>query len=316
MIRKRPLGNTGYEASEIGFGAWAIGGLGYGSVPQEDGIGAVAAYVEAGGRNIDTARGYGISEILVGKGLKRVEAGEEVFIASKSGKQHPPAIEADLETGIFCVGREVMDLYYIHVPPADEEKLGRMLDKYQQLKEAGRTRLIGVSATGTPGEKTIDLVRRMISDGRVDAMMLGYSIAQPLHEEIIAEAKQAGMGIVARTAMGGGLLTGRYKPGDVFDNPANDGRSNRPQENLDALLTRVQQLSEQFVRPPYKTMGQVALAWVLADPNISCVVVGGKNARQVQENIAIADLPPMDPSMRKDISEAAADLNALYDWKK
>ncbi|MFP4053896.1 MAG: aldo/keto reductase, partial [Phycisphaerae bacterium] len=311
-----PLGSTGFEVSEIGFGAWAIGGLGYGSVPQEDGIGAVAAYVEAGGRNIDTARGYGISEILVGKGLKRVRAGDEVFIASKSGNQHPPAIETDLETSIFCVGREVMDLYYIHVPPADEQKLGRMLDKYQQLKDAGRTRLIGVSATGTPGEGTVDLVRRMIADGRVDAMMLGYSIAQPLHEEVIAEAKQAGMGIVARTAMGGGLLTGRYKPGDVFDNPANDGRSNRPQENLDALLTRVQELGGQFVRPPYETMGQVALAWVLADPNISCVVVGGKNARQVQENIAVAGLPPMDPGMREEISRAAADLNALYDWKK
>lgn len=314
MIESRPLGSTGVEISSVGFGAWAIGGLGYGDVPTDDALDAVRAYLEAGGRHIDTARGYGISEILCGRVLKETGLRSETFVASKSGKAHPPAIRTDCLTSNFCTGDVPVDLYYVHVPPAPGEKLDRMLDAYAALKDAGLTRLVGVSAPGRdePGSpESQAFLEAMIDDPRVDVIQLVYSLARPGNAKMIARAAEKGVGIVARTCLEGGLLTGRYKPGHVWTDTANDGRAGRPQEWLDALLSRVQELSNQLVRPPYESMAQLALAWVLANENVSTIIVGGKNRSQVERNTAVADLPPMDAETRDHIGNACADLEEL-----
>lgn len=314
MISCRPLGRTGFDVSAIGFGAWAIGGLGYSDVAEADALAAVRAYLDAGGRHIDTARGYGISEILCGRVLKDTGLRGETFVASKSGNGHPPAIRTDCLTSNFCTGDAPVELYYVHVPPAPGEKLDRMLDAYVALKEAGHTRLVGVSAPGRdePGSPEANaFLEAMIDDPRVDVIQLVYSLARPGNAEMIARAARKGVGIVARTCLEGGLLTGRYKPGHVWTDTANDGRASRPREWLDALLGRVQELSDELVTPPYQSMAQLALAWVLADENVSSAIVGGKNGSQVERNVAVADLPPMDAQTRARISEACADLERL-----
>jgi aryl-alcohol dehydrogenase-like predicted oxidoreductase len=314
MIHRRPLGQSGVEISSLGFGAWAIGGLGYSDVPEADALDAVHAYLEAGGRHIDTARGYGISEILCGRVLKEMKRREETFVASKSGNQHPPAIRTDCLTSNFCTGEVPVDLYYIHVSPAPGDKLDRMLDAYAALKEAGHTKLVGISAPGRdePGSpEALAFLDAMIDDSRVDVIQLVYSLARPGNAPMIARAVEKGVGIVARTCLEGGLLTGRYKPGHVWKDKANDWRASRPREQIDALLERVEELSGALVEPPYESLGQVALAWVLADPNVSSVIVGGKNRAQVEQNLAVTDLPVMDAEIRARVSDACSDLPQL-----
>jgi aryl-alcohol dehydrogenase-like predicted oxidoreductase len=314
MIPRRPLGRTGYEISAVGFGAWAIGGLGYGEVSAEDAMDAVRAYLQAGGRHIDTARGYGVSEILCGRVLKEMNLRGETFVASKSGNGHPPAIRTDCLTSNFCSGDVPVELYYIHVPPAPGEKLDRMLDAYAALKDAGHTKLVGVSAPGRdePGSpEARTFLEAMIDDPRVDVIQLVYSLARPGNAGMIARAATKGVGIVARTCLEGGLLTGRYEPGHVWTDTANDWRANRPRDRMDALLRRVQELSDELVAPPYESMAQLVLAWVLADENVSGLIVGGKNRSQVERNMAVAKLPPMDVETRARVTEACGDLAEL-----
>ena len=94
-IKKRLFGNTGIEVSEIGFGAWPIGGSHYGDVPESDGIKAIETYIDAGGNHIDTARGYGKSEMLVGQVLNKLNR-DSIFLASKT-------IKGDCLEGEVCL---------------------------------------------------------------------------------------------------------------------------------------------------------------------------------------------------------------------
>ena len=315
MIATRALGGGGRQVSEIGYGAWAIGGLGYGDVPRVDAVAAVETYLAAGGWNIDTARGYGVSEIIIGDVLAGSGMGEEVFVATKSGSRIPAMIRADLETSLFCLRRPYADLYYVHVPPPDFDALRRMLDVYQQLKDSGRVRLIGLSQRGEAGAEAIGDCRRYIADGRADVLQLPYSMARPGMAAIFEEAARHGLGVIARMNLEGGLLTGKYAPGHDWPDKENDWRAHRPREAIDRLLGIVRDIQARFVRPPYESLSQVALAWCLADAGISAIIPGGKNAAHVRANVSVADLPPMPAALRAELTAACSELAGLLAWR-
>jgi aryl-alcohol dehydrogenase-like predicted oxidoreductase len=110
MLTKRMLGQTGIEVTPLGFGSQTIGGLGYGDQDWSQSQPTADAYLAGGGRFIDTARGYGVSEIYVGKALRKSAQAGEVTVCSKSGTLHPPCIRADLEVSLFCLQREQLDV--------------------------------------------------------------------------------------------------------------------------------------------------------------------------------------------------------------
>jgi aryl-alcohol dehydrogenase-like predicted oxidoreductase len=308
---ERPLGRTGRQVTSVGYGAWAIGGLGYGDQDERQAFEAIDAYLAGGGRFMDTARGYGVSEILIGQRLRAFPRADEVFVASKSGSTHPPIVRTDLETSRFCLRRDALDLYYIHVPPRDPDGLRRLLDVYQALKDAGRARLVGVSCPRIETPDDVDLVRRAIQDGRADVLQMAYSMAETEAGPLIAEAAGRGIAVVARMNLLGGLLTGKYKPGHVFADRANDWRASIPQDRLDEVLRIVGELAARFVRPPYETLGQVALGFALAAPGVSAIIPGGRSAAQVRANLSIDGLPPLAPAFAKDLAAAAAPIRAI-----
>ena len=310
-METRPLGNTGCHVSAIGFGAWAIGGLGYGDQDRQAAMDAIDAYLHAGGRFIDTARGYGVSEILIGKRLASFGRSKEVFLASKSGTGHPPIVHTDLETSCFCLQREAVDLYYIHVPPEDPDKLDRLLDAYAHAKQQGHTRLIGVSCRRVDSAEDAEKAMAYVRDDRVDAIQINYSYAQTDGEPIIRAAAEAGKGVVARSNMLGGLLTGKYRPGHRFDDPANDGRAGIAPENLDELLGIVQDIERQLLHPPYETMAQLALAFALACPGISAIIPGARSPEQVRANLSVEPLGPMPEALRSQLAAAGEEIGRL-----
>ncbi len=315
-MQTRALGKTGHDVTAVGFGAWAIGGLGYGDQNEQDAYEAIETYLNAGGRLIDTARGYGISEILIGKRLRALGLTEEVFLASKSGKAHPPAMKADLETSIFCLGRERIELYYIHVPPGEREKLDALLDTYAECRTRGRTRLVGVSCKKILSDGTgLDEAMRYVEDDRVDVIQVNYSYAQPRGGEVIAAAAAAGKGVVARSNMLGGLLSGKYRPGHRFGDPANQGRAHIDPENLDRLLAVVREIEEQLLRPPYENMVQLALAYALANPNVSAIIPGGRSREQVAMNLSVDALPPMDADLVEQLEAAGEEIGRLREGR-
>ena len=312
MVKTRLLGKSGCEVSEVGYGAWAIGGLGYGDVPERDALAAVETYLELGGRNIDTARGYGVSEIYVGKVLKHHGLSDEVFVASKSGSKLGAIIRTDLETSLFCLQRDYVDLYYVHVPPKEPDVLDRMLDVYQGLKDEGKMRLVGVSQAGDVGDESVEACRRYIADERVDVIQFTFSLVRQRHREVLREAMEKGTGIVARMNLEGGFLTGKYRPGHVWPDKENDWRAHRGREHVDAILAAVQELARTVVEPPYASLAQVALAFPLATEGISAIIPGGKSAAHVRQNMAVAELPPMEAAYYRRLVEACGGMADLF----
>jgi len=299
MIRRNILGRTGAEVSELGFGAWAIGGAGegfnYGTVSEKEALACIETYLEAGGNHIDTARYYNDSERLLGLVLKNPSVRQQVFLASKAWEHGFEGVRSNLEGSLQALQTDYVDLYYIHVPPDDVGEMNRELDVFEQLRGEGKIRFIGASIKGPDvTQATVDLCRQYINSGRVDVIQLVYSIFRQKTREIFDEAKEKNVGLVGRTSLESGFLTGKYEPGHAFT-----GKDHRQRwaDRLDAILMCAQELKATAVNPPYETLTQVAIRFAMIPDAIGSTIVGAKSAEQMQANLNAVDLPPLDQGL-------------------
>jgi len=226
---KRQFGQTGFHATVVGLGAWPIGqkrtdaGIAgsYGSVDPAAGQRVVERYVDLGGTFIDTARAYGTSEEIIGRCAFMRQKRESVFVATKTGKTGSreafALIEDEITTSLRNLNTDYVDLYQIHAPPEDPALIDELLDIFEGLRERGLIRAIGASVKGpdvTPA--TVELAKRYVDTGRVDALQLIYSMFRRAHEETFAYAAERGVAIIARTVLESGFLTGKYRASDAF----------------------------------------------------------------------------------------------------
>ena len=315
-IRKRLFGNTGIEVSEIGFGAWPIGGSHYGDVPDSDGIKAIETYIDAGGNHIDTARGYGKSEMLVGNVLNNVDR-DHIFLASKTIKgdciDTIPEIRKELEESLRQLKTDYLDLYYLHLPPDDIETMKRALDEFETLRSEGKIKFIGASikaADVTPA--TLELCHQYIDTGRVNALQVVYSILRQLHTGMFENASEKGVAIIARTAMESGFLSGKYKSEHVFNGTIkNDHRNRWSAEKQKQIFAMAEEMKDWAVAAPYQTLAQVAIKFSLAPKQISSLIVGAKNAHQVQMNVDAALLPDLRGEIVEKLVSEYSEMTAL-----
>lgn len=307
-MKKRLLGRSGIEVTPVGFGSQTVGGLGYGDQNWDESLATVNAYLDAGGRFIDSARGYGVSEIYVGKALRKFRGRKGVVVSSKSGSLHPPIIRADMEVSRFCLQRDVIDIYYIHVPPSDFDQLRRVLDVYEQFKKEGKIRLIGVSQKGLQTTAEMDEAWRSFEDGRIDVMQFPYSFGRPHVAPLLAEARKRGIGVVVRQALEGGMFTDKFRPGHVFTDRANDWRAGVDPQVMEQALRRIEEIRRQFVKPPYTTLTQVALAYALLNPDVASTIPGAGCPAEMADNVAVMELPLLSDSDARGLETAAAGL--------
>lgn len=299
-MQKRTLGRTGFRVTEIGFGAWAIGGghLNYGPVSEEQAHACIAAYIEQGGNFIDTAQAYGESERILGDFFERTRMREEMFVSSKTYRLEPGEIRRELQETLHLLRSDYVDIYFLHMPPDDQAEMNRVLDVYEQLKGQGKIRAIGASVKGadvTP--KTVELCRQYIRSGRVDVLMVIFSILRQKNSEILQEAMDNGVGVVARTVLESGFLTGKYSPGHDFT--GRDHRTRWERKRLTGILECAQDLSREHVLPPYKTLSQLAIRFALDEERISSVVLGATSVEQVEENMQVSGLPPLEHELKE-----------------
>lgn len=299
-MEMRRLGRTALSVTRLGFGAWAIGGKGeglnYGEVSEADAIGCLEAYIEAGGNHIDTARYYNESERLVGQVIRDDSVRESLVIASKTFESDREGIRRELETSLNLLQTDIIDLYYLHVPPGDVGEMDRALDVMEELREEGRIRAIGASIRGPAvTQETVDLWRQYIGTGRIDAIQLIYSIFRQRAREVFDEAAEAGVALIGRTALESGFLTGKYGPDHRFGEE--DHRARWSREWLTGMLAEVEHLERTAVRAPYQNLAQVALRFAMQPDGITSTIVGGRTPEQVRRNLAALELPPLDGSM-------------------
>jgi aryl-alcohol dehydrogenase-like predicted oxidoreductase len=313
----RTFGRTGWKVSEVGFGAWAIGG-GWGAVSEEDAIDALHASIDQGVNFIDTADVYGDgrSERLIAQVLKK--RSEQVYVATKAGRRLDPHmaegynranLTAFIERSLKNLDVDSLDLVQLHCPPTEVYYMPEVFGILDDLMKAGKIKHYGVSV-----EKVEEAIKA-IEYPNVQSVQIIFNIFRQRPAELFFElAKQRHVGILARVPLASGLLTGKMTRRTTF--PEDDHRNfNRHGEAFDAGetfagvdyetgLEAVDRLRP--LVPEGATMAQFALRWILMFDAVSTVIPGAKNRRQATDNAQAATLPPLS-------DEVIARIKSIYD---
>lgn len=304
----RTLGRTGLKVSEVGFGAWAIGGNrfgnSYGPTDDDESEAAIAKALALGCTFFDTADvyGHGHSEELLGE----VIGGDpNIFIATKVGGSYmyndpqighinfsPQFIRFACQESLKRLRRDCIDLYQLHNPNIDLIRDGRVFAALDQLKSEGLIRFYGVSIF-TPEEGIA-----CIQNGSPDTLQVVYNIFfQAPAQELFPLAKRNNIGIIAREPLANGFLTGKYRDNASF--APGDIRARWPQQHLLAYVRAAQALA--FLQKDGRSLAQAAIRFVLDQDAVSTVIPGAKKETHVEENLAASDLAPLSEDAHQQI---------------
>ncbi len=286
-MRAQRLGD-GLTVSAVGLGCMGFS-QGYGAADDAESATAIRDAVAAGITVFDTAMSYGRghNERLVGQAL----AGTDALVATKFGivrteagvglDGRPEHVRGYCEESLARLGREVIDLYYLHridpaVPVA--ETVGAMAE----LVRAGKVRHLGIS------EATPQQLRDAVAEHPIAAVQFEWSMLWRAPErDIVPVARELGVGIVPYSPLGRGLLTATLNSATVADS---DFRRNDPRfqgQHLDENLAQVSALRELAARLGISA-GQLALAWLLAQGSDVMPIPGSRHSARILENAAAA----------------------------
>ncbi|RME83943.1 MAG: aldo/keto reductase [Caldilineae bacterium] len=303
-MKYRTFGKTGWQVSEIGFGAWAIGGS-WGRVSEEDAMAALHRALDLGINFFDTADVYGDgrSERLLAR-LKR-ERSEPFYIATKAGRRLDPHtaegynaenLNRFVDRSLKNLETECLDLVQLHCPPTDVYYRPEVFQVMDDMVKAGKIRHYGVSV-----EKVEEALKAIEYPGVVSVQIIFNMFRHRPAELFFREAKRRNVAILARVPLASGLLTGKMTRSTTFA-PDDHRRFNRQGEAFDRgetfsgvdFETGLQAVEElRPLVPDGATMAQLALRWILMFDAVSTVIPGAKNPRQVEDNAAASELPPL-----------------------
>lgn len=308
----RPFGRHAFSTSEIGFGAWAIGGS-WGAQADTDSLAALHRALDLGVTFIDTAAGYGNghSEKLIAEVLRtRGAAGktEKIFVATKT----PPAagiwppspycraedrysetyLRENLATRCANLGVEKLDLLQLHTWTRAWNRNPTPFKILRALQREGRIGLIGVSTPEQDQNSVIDLMR----GGWIDSVQVIYNLfEQEPAAELLDVAKECGVGVIVRVAFDEGVLTGKFTAGTTF--AADDFRAKYfAGDRLARAVAHAEEIRGDLAGTGY-TMPQAALKFVLSHAAVSNVIPGIRTVNQADLNCAVSDLPAMPPAL-------------------
>jgi aryl-alcohol dehydrogenase-like predicted oxidoreductase len=314
----REFGRTGWSVSEIGFGAWAIGGS-WGDVSEADAQAALNAALDAGTTFIDTADVYGDgrSEKIIADVLK-ARGGERPFVATKAGRRLSPHISEGynkdnltmfVERSLKNLATDGLDLVQLHCPPTEVYYRPDVFEAMESLIKAGKIRNYGVSV-----EKVEEGLKAIEYPGVASVQIIYNIFRQRPADLFFREAKRKGVAVIVRVPLASGLLTGKMNAQTTF--AADDHRAfNRNGEAFDkgetfsgvpyeVALEVVEDIRR--VVPGDVTMAQFALRWILMNEAVSTVIPGAKNADQANGNASASGIEEISPSTMEQ-------LKAIYE---
>lgn len=296
-MKYRRLGKTELVVSVIGIGAWQFGGEWGRDFTAEEVDRLIRRGKEVGINLIDTAECYGdhLSEDLIGQSIQQDR--EDWIVATKFGHRFHSNFErtdhwsADevrqqLEESLRALRTDYVDLYQFHSggnDVFDNDDLWTMLDDQVQ---AGKVRALGISISS--GAKTAYQVHQSTVVGSGAIQVVYNRLDRAPEDDVLPSCLAQDLGVLARVPLASGYLSGKYHPGDTFDDPK-DVRSLRDPEKVQARLREVQQIRETEM-PEGVEMAAWALAWCLQHPAVTCVIPGCKTVAQVEANARAAEL--------------------------
>lgn len=304
-MKYRALGNTGVQVSEIGLGAWQIGGPvrgyfeklgwiahGWGSVDDAASIKMMHALADAGVNFVDTAAVYGAghSEVVVGQAVKGRR--QQWIIETKGGEGfHPDGVNwrdfsqakllDEINGSLRRLDTDYVDVYLLHSPSDAILAQGECLEALAKIKQSGKARFVGASVSGNQ-------VPFCVQTGIMDVLQVHVNILSPASvAENLALAEDAGVGIVARGAFGSGFFTGSIDASTAFSE--DDRRSWQPAQSKGKSAAVAQAF--EFLEIPGRSLPQSYLRYLLALKGVSTVIVGSMNLEHMLENAATPDTP-------------------------
>ncbi|MCM2414082.1 MULTISPECIES: aldo/keto reductase [unclassified Streptomyces] len=317
-MRYRELGRSGLSVSEIGYGAWGIGESSWVGATEDESVRALNRAVDLGVNFIDTARGYGESERIVGQ-VVRGRPGDEVLVATKVPPKNgvwPPAdgtdpaqafpgeyIRTSLETSLRTSGLDHFDVFQFHVWSDEWVGRGDWLETVAELKQEGKIRLFGVSVNDHRPESALALVR----SGAVDSVQVIYNVFdQAPGDELLPACEEHGVGVIVRVALDEGGLTGSITAGTTF--PEGDWRNRYFRDDRPAQVERrvAAIVADLGIEPD--AIAEHALRFVLSSPAVSTVIPGMRSVRNVERNTALSDGRPL--------SAEQLDVLAKHRWQR
>lgn len=295
-MQYRNFGHTDLKVSEVGFGAWAIGGgamvgetaIGWGDADDAVSTAAIHAALDSGINFFDTADIYGLghSEELIGS---LVGHKKDIVIATKGGNvarngqftvdYTPDYLVSACEQSLRRLQRDYIDYYQLHTVRLSQLQQGDCIAVMQQLQQQGKIRYWGASLnTFEPAPEA----EYMLQNGLGNGFQLVLNLLNQRSLPVIEQAAAKGYGVIARMPLQFGLLTGKFDKGTDFSDT--DHRKKRlVPEVVDAAISALQPVWD-LCKKYNCSRTQLALSYILSYASVSVVIPGIRTAAQVQSN--------------------------------
>jgi len=301
-VQYRRFGRTNWQVSEIGYGMWGMAG--WSGSDDDQSLEALQRSVDLGCNFFDTAWGYGEghSERLLGR-LVRANAGKTLYTATKIPPKNrqwpsrrgvpldevfpPDHIREYAERSLANLALPSVDLLQFHVWEddwADDERWQRAVD---DLRREGLVRAVGISINRWEPANAL----RTLRTGQIDAVQVIYNIFdQAPEDELFPLCRELDVGVIARVPFDEGSLTGTLTKDSRW--PDGDWRNSYfVPENLVPSVERADALKP--LVPPGSTLPELALRFILANPDVGVVIPGMRRATHVRANLSASDAPPL-----------------------
>ena len=309
-MRTRKLGRTGWQVSEVGYGAWGIGGNQWRGHTDDESLAALQRALELGLNFIDTALAYneGHSERLIASTLKKT--GAKAYVATKIPPKNRiwPAqrgvgieevfpydyVMECTETSLRNLDTDVIDLQQFHVWNPEWAASDEWRRSIDDLKKSGKVRFFGISVNDHQPESVLDAC----ATGVIDTIQVIYNVFdQSPEQELLPLAGKLDIGVLARVPFDEGALTGAITPQTEFDPGefrAMYFRGDRKQQVFDRVNALKADLSSIGQDEP---MAATALRFCLSNPAVSTVIPGMRRIRNVESNLVVSDAGPLPASV-------------------
>ena len=295
-MQYRKFGNTDLLVSEIGFGAWAIGGgamigktaIGWGDADDTTSVKAIHAALDASINFFDTADIYGLghSEDLLGKTIGHKK---DILIATKAGNvsrneqftvdYSKEYILKACDASLKKLQRDVIDYYQLHSARIQHLQNGECIEAMQQLQGQGKIRYWGISLnTFDPLPEAELFIQHKIGNG----FQLVLNLLNQKALALLKQSEENAYGVIVRMALQFGLLTGKFDNRAAFS--ANDHRKNRLTREVIDISNSALETVWQLCKKYNCTKTELALSYILGYPSVSTIIAGIRTAEQVQQN--------------------------------
>jgi aryl-alcohol dehydrogenase-like predicted oxidoreductase len=318
-MKHRAFGRLGWKISDIGFGAWAIGGS-WGTQSEEDSLAALRRALDLGCNFIDTAQGYGNgrSEKLIAE-ILRERKGQRIYVATKippAPGAWPPTpydnieerysesyLRERLERSLRDLGTECIDIVQLHTWTRAWNRNPTALASLRKFQKEGKLLGIGISTPEHDQNSLIDLMR----NGWLDSVQVIYNILeQEPQAEFFPVAQEHKVGVIVRVPFDESALTGKLTAATKFEE--GDFRNSYfAGDRLERTVKRVAKVKE-TIGSAEPDLATAALKFALKPSAVSTVIPGIRNVRQAEMNCGVSDQPP--------ISDTLEEKLRAHNWRK